>query len=187
MSCVPDTPDTSTPLDSNSLTAVASLAIVLKLTVVTYGTPLFCTQEGAKLCREFATTTTLLKSPPVLRTLYNPEPTGWVHVEEACAWNHFLSRIPVYAPARFVSNGRLGADRSSSTVEGLITLVVFKPFNKVAVTGDLVAGFSPRSNVNFTSWAVSGSPLEKTTFLRRVNVRRFPPLDTAYFVARLPT
>src|SRR5437899_3354884 len=116
-SCVPGIAEISTPLDSSSLMAVASLMMVLILTVVTYETPLFFTHDGAKLCRLLAVSTTVLKSPLVLLTVYAPEPTGRVQVLLACDWNHFLSRMPVYAPARLVSSGRFGAERSSSTVE----------------------------------------------------------------------
>src|SRR4051794_35950984 len=103
----------STPLDRSALMAVASLVMVLTLTFVTYGTPLFFTHAGPKLCRLLATSATSLKSALVLWSLYGPEPTGFVQVSPACAWNHLLSRMPVYAPARFVNSGRLGALRSS--------------------------------------------------------------------------
>src|SRR5437763_13577015 len=103
--------------------AVASLAMVLKLTFETYGTPLFFTHFGPKLCRLLATSTTSLKSALVLWSLYGPEPTGLVQVSPACAWNHLLSRMPVYAPERLVRSGRLGTLRLSCTVELLMTLV----------------------------------------------------------------
>ncbi len=124
----------STPLESNSLTAVASLVMVLKVTVVTYGTPLFLTHDGPKLCRLFAVRDDVAEIAAGALDDVQARNRRAACTLAACMCLEPLLVEDAGVRARQVGQQRTvrrGRDRAR-TVELLITLVACTPFEQAS-------------------------------------------------------